>query len=250
MTTAAIACGTARAPTTASGSEIVNFEFNSVMNPDRVWLFHGTTADAAEGFMRDGWNPPDPNEHVRSFAHANGISPDLLLDEYTDRAASRIAAGEMSCTTGWRHAAAYARNGSEYLHFARGALERLKQAANFHGNPPPFDADVAILLFRVPWAEVSNLTVDEAAPSRAKFLPEKNVWSTLGLFEQLDRAPSEVVVHGRRLRPYLVGTDTIRPECDCNPFNMLGAGATDDTRLRCRVCMVTGSPASGQHRSS
>ena len=76
---------------------------------DHVWLFHGTTALAANAVAADGWQPPNPREEVSSFASAHGMDAAELIDEYTAWGAERHIDGGVSCTNGWRRAASYAR---------------------------------------------------------------------------------------------------------------------------------------------
>lgn len=51
------------------------------MVDERFPLFHGTTARAAAGIVRDGWQAMDPAALVRDVALAHGVQPELVWEE-------------------------------------------------------------------------------------------------------------------------------------------------------------------------
>ena len=194
--------------------------------PGRKWLFHGTTAEIAHTIVKVGWAPPDPDDQVRQFALLHGFEPNSFRNQYTSLGVDRHNDQAASCATGWRLAASYARNGPEYLHFARSELTRRQTGATYLPSPPPLDSPVAVLLI-----EASDCGSDSVG-----WLPDPQVFSCLP-------GVDEVVIPGEVLANHVIAVDFVASECSCEGHAILGTGQTLDPRQRCEICFIEEIPA-------
>ncbi len=214
---------------------------------ETVWLFHGTSESVAKQIMKGGWDPPDPPEVVEQYAIEHGVSVDVLWPGQVGLGSQRHGAGAASCSTGWMLAAAYARNGPEYLYHVRGTFEGLRQGVGGFRHPAPESARAAVFLIRIPWTTLA----DEAVRGRAKLsrdamLPDSRPWDVSDFFHAMENLPREVVIPGVLLQKHLVAVDWVSTDCTCSGSIESRPGVPEgnflDLRQRCDHCYLAETP--------
>ena len=100
----------------------------TVTNPEGlVTLYHGTTLDNARRIAVEGLRAPTPAEVRTALAELEfwcGARRGATRDGFEEFALRRVGEAEVCLTTGFNHAAAYARMGPEFLYQGLCAIGR------------------------------------------------------------------------------------------------------------------------------
>jgi hypothetical protein len=210
-----------------------------------VWLFHGTTPEIARDIQTNGWRPTHPSKYAAEQAVAHGLDPESMrVDSY---ALERHARGAASCTTSWRHAAAYSRFTPEHQHFADAEIETLT------GERRPVRPNGSVLLLSLRYEALSELTMTplgkRGVPQpRSWFLPTGDPWTKLERAEQFERYRHEILVLGNGVRDLIVGVDLVEGDCDCSLWRIGSSQINEDPRTRCPKCHLAQLPLPATNR--